>query len=245
MRTRALTVPAVVGLALVMLPALPASAKGLSQSQINSLEKNLNNAKKLTYQVTYSQVDGGKTTTVTIAQASGKSNFTTGDGSSVINTGKKTYYCSANSSSNSGSTGNSGNSGNSGSTTTTTKAGSLQCVTTSGANPLLGFENAFSAAPLTALLNESKASAVARALGIKVTTSTQNFAGQQATCLSATVHGNTGKYCVTKQGILAYVGTGNGTYFKMTKYSSKPSSSLFKLPAGATTKTIPSTPSVP
>src|SRR5260370_377213 len=115
MRTRVLTFAAAMGLALVVLPALPAAAKGLSQSQINSLEKNLNNAKKLTYAVTYSQTDGGKTTTVTIAQSSGKSNFTTSDGSSVINTGKKTYICSPNSGSNSGSTGNSGNSGNSGS----------------------------------------------------------------------------------------------------------------------------------
>jgi outer membrane lipoprotein-sorting protein len=243
MRTRLVTLVAAVGLALVVLPAIPASAKGLSQSQIKALENNINNAKKQTYQITYESVDGSKTSTVTIAQSQGKSNFTTSDGGSVISTGKKTYYCQPNSSSNSGSTGNSGNSGNSG-TTTTTKASAVQCTSTSGTSPLLGLENAFSPTALIAILNENKSSAVARALGIKVTTSSQTIAGQPTTCVLATVHGQSGKYCVTKQGLLAYVGSNKGTVFKMTKYSSKPSASLFVLPAGATTVTTPSIPNV-
>jgi hypothetical protein len=102
--------------------------------------------------------------------------------------------------------------------------------------------NAFSPALLLNVLNEDKTAAVARALGIKVTTSTQKFAGQNATCLSATVRGQTGKYCVTNQGLLAYVGGTGGSTFKMTKYSSSPSPTLFKLPANATTETIPSVP---
>jgi hypothetical protein len=92
------------------------------------------------------------------------------------------------------------------------------------------------------VLNEAKASAVAHAYGIKLTTSTQKFAGQTATCISATVRGQTGKYCVTNQGLLAYIGGSGGSTFKMTKYSSKPSASLFQLPANATTVTIPSVP---
>ena len=246
MRTRLVTLVAAVGLALVVLPAIPASAKGLSQSQIKAAETNINNAKKLTYQVTYESVDGGKTSTVTIAQSQGKSNFTTSDGGSVIGTGKKTYYCQPNSSANSGSTGNSGNSGSSGNsgTTTTTKAGGVQCTSTSGTSPLLGLESAFSPTALISILNEDRSSVVARALGIKVTTSSQTIAGQPTTCVSATVHGQSGKYCVTKQGLLAYVGSNKGTVFKMTKYSSKPSASLFVLPAGATTVTTPSIPNV-
>ena len=39
------------------------------------------------------------------------------------------------------------------------------------------------------VLNEDKVSAEARALGIHVTESTQKFAGQNATCISATVQG--------------------------------------------------------
>jgi hypothetical protein len=100
----------------------------------------------------------------------------------------------------------------------------------------------FSPAYLLTVLNEAKVSAVARAYGIKVTTSTEKFAGQTATCLSATVRGKAGKYCVTNQGLLAYIGGTGGSTFKMTKYSNSPSPSLFKLPANATTVTIPSVP---
>jgi hypothetical protein len=242
MRTRVFPgvgVAAVVGVALVVaLPALPASAKALSNSQIQQLENKLNQGKKATFSATYVSSDGS---TVTISQQGGKSNFSSADGSSVINTGKKTYFCSKNSG-NSGSTGNSGNSGNSGSTTTTTKAGGLQCITESGANPLASLVSIFSPTYLLGVLNEAKASAEARALGIHVTESTQKFAGQDATCISATVQGKSGKYCVTSQGLLAYIGGSGGSTFKMTKYSSKPSASLFQLPAGATTVTIPSVP---
>jgi hypothetical protein len=246
MRTRVFSgvgVAVSLSLALVVLPALPASAKGLSNSQIQQLEKKINQGKKATYAATYVSSDGS---TVTISQQGGKSNFSSSDGSSVINTGKKTYYCSKSDSGNSGSSGNSGNSGssgNTGSTTTTTKAAGLQCLSEGGANPLGSLVNAFSPTLLLNVLNEDKTAAVARALGIKVTTSTQKFAGQDATCLSATVHGQTGKYCVTNQGLLAYVGGTGGSTFKMTKYSSSPSPTLFKLPANATTVTIPSIPS--
>lgn len=244
MRIRALPAAGVaVGLALslAVLPTLPASAKGLSNSQIQQLENKLNQGKKATYSATYVSSDGS---TVTIAQQSGKSNFSSSDGSSIINTGKKTYYCSKGDSGNSGSSGNSGNSDtvSSGSTSTSTTNG-VQCITESGAGPLAGLVGLFSPALLLNVLNEAKVSAEAHALGIKLTTSTQKFAGQSATCLSGTVRGKTGKYCVTNQGLLAYVGGTGGSTFKMTKYSSNPSPSLFKLPANATTVTIPSIPS--
>ena len=70
-----------------------------------------------------------------------------------------------------------------------------------------------------------------------MTTSSATFAGQPSTCVSVTVRGKAGKYCVTKQGILSYSGERSSSYFKLTKYSSKPSASLFSLPAGATTQT--------
>ena len=46
---------------------------------------------------------------------------------------------------------------------------------------------------------------------------------------------------MTKQGLLSYSGSGK-SYFEMVKYAAHPSSSLFNLPAGATTVTIPDTP---
>ena len=98
---------AALGLAVVVLPALPASAKGLTQSQINAIEKNLNHGKKLTFSATYTAVNGSQKSTVTIAQAPPKSNFSSGT-SSVINNGKTTYICSAGGGGNSGSSGSSG-----------------------------------------------------------------------------------------------------------------------------------------
>ena len=65
-----------------------------------------------------------------------------------------------------------------------------------------------------------------------------SFAGQSATCVTVTSQGKSGKYCVTKQGILAYAGSSSG-YFQLTKFTSSPPASLFQLPAGATTVTIP------
>lgn len=50
---------------------------------------------------------------------------------------------------------------------------------------------------------------------------------------------------MTKQGLLAYSGSSKTNYFEMTKYSSKPPSNLFVLPAGATTQTLPGVGSTP
>ena len=55
---------------------------------------------------------------------------------------------------------------------------------------------------------------------------------------------NVGKYCVTKQGLLSYAGSSSFS-FVLTKFTSKPSSSLFQLPAGATTVTLPGGASIP
>ena len=58
------------------------------------------------------------------------------------------------------------------------------------------------------------------------------------------MRGKSAKYCVTEQGILSYSGS-VGEYFELTKYSSKPPASLFSLPAGATTQTLPGGASIP
>jgi hypothetical protein len=120
-------------------------------------------------------------------------------------------------------------------------------VTEKGTSSALGgVEDLFSPAVLIGLLHEAQNRVLGRALGIKVlSTSSATFAGQPSTCLSVTAHNETGKYCVTKQGLLAYSGSSKTQYFEMTKYSSKPPSSLFTLPAGATTQTLPGTGSTP
>jgi hypothetical protein len=256
MRTRSLTLTTVaigaLGLGtLVLGAASPASAKSVSSQNLKALSTQINKGKHLTYSVVYKAVSNGTTSTVTIAQAPPKTYFASG-GSTIINNGKATYYCSPGDSGNSGNSGNSGagnsgNSGNSGSgstTTSTTKAsgsGSLQCVTTKASSALAGTEDLFSAGAVLSVFSEAEESAVARVLGIKVSGSTAKYAGQSSTCISVARKSQSGKYCVTKQGLLSYSGSGKN-YFEMTKYSAHPSSSLFNLPAGATTVTIPDTP---
>jgi len=246
MRTRLAIMTVALGLgALVLLPPLPASGKA-SPLNVKALTNSINRAKNLTYLAQYTSVSNGQTTTVTIAQSPPKSNFSTSSGS-MINNGKTTYYCSSNSGSsgNSGNTGSTSNSGNSGaSSTTTTSKGTMQCLSVKGANPLLGLENIFSPAVALGALAEAKQGLVSRLLGIKVSSSSATFAGQPSTCVTVTVRGKGGKYCVTKQGILSYSGSST-SYFKLTKYSSKPPASLFSLPAGATTQTLPGGSSVP
>ncbi len=115
-----------------------------------------------------------------------------------------------------------------------------------GSNPLLSLEDLFSPTVALATLSEAKDAAVARALGIKVSSSSATFAGQPSTCISVAAHGKSTKYCVTKQGILSYSGSSSSSSsFKLTKYSSKPPAALFALPAGATITTVPGGVSIP
>ena len=75
-----------------------------------------------------------------------------------------------------------------------------------------------------------RASVVAGSSGSRCPSSSATFAGQPSTCVTVTVRGKGGKYCVTKQGILSYSGSSSSSYFELTKYSSKPPASLFKPP---------------
>ena len=120
----------------------------------------------------------------------------------------------------------------------------MTCLSVKGANPLLGLQNVFSPSVALGALAQAKQGLVSRVLGIKVSSSSATIAGQPSTCVTVTVRGKGGKYCVTKQGILSYSGS-SSSYFKLTKYSSKPPASLFSLPAGATTQTLPGGASVP
>jgi hypothetical protein len=177
---------------------------------------------------------------VTIAHSPSGSNFST-SGSSVIINEKATSYCSLNSDSTSisGNAGTTSISGNSGS-----KSTKQQCLTETGANPIPGIEDVFSPTAALAALAEAKEGLVSKRLGIKVSSSSAIFAGQPSTCVTVSVHGKGGKYCVTKQGILSYSGSSSSDYFRLTKYSSKPPASLFTLP-GPTSVTVPGGGSIP
>ncbi len=76
MRIRALLLSTglVLGL-LAALPALPASAKSISTSNLKSLSNTLNKGKHLTYYAQYTALSNGQKSTVTIAQSPPKSYF--------------------------------------------------------------------------------------------------------------------------------------------------------------------------
>ncbi len=237
MRTRLFAPLAVLGLAAaVVLPGV-ASAGPVSNAKLKALTNSINRAKHLTYVATYTTVNGNQTSTVTIAQKPPKSNFSSAGGQ-VINDGKSTYYCSTNGSSgNSGASAISGGTGNS-DTVGGPASGPATCISVKGSNPLLALQNAFSPALALSAFAQARQGIVSRVLGIKVSSTSATFAGQPSTCVTVTVRGHSAKYCVTKQGILAYSGTPSN-YFKLTAYSSKPPASLFTLPAGATTQSVP------
>ncbi len=218
MRTRYLLRIGSVSVVLLLVGAVApgvaaAKAKAPSASTLKTLEKNLANTKHLTYEAVYKSVSGSTTSTVTIAQAPPKSNFSS-SGGEVINTGKSTYYCSV-------------------------ESGTTSCLSAGGSNPLLGLEDLFSPSAAIAAFSEIKTGLLSRLAGIKATASSATIAGQSSTCVTVSVHGQGGKYCVTKKGILSYAGATSGSYFELTKSSSSPPASLFSLPSGATTVTLP------
>ncbi len=204
-----------VGLLIVLGLATPASAAhgGLTPKQLKALTNKVNQAKKLTFEAVYKSVGLGNTSSVTIAQSPPKSVFST-SGGVVVDTGTKTYYCTSGS------------------------GGSDQCVSTAGANPFIGIEDLFSPTAALAAFSTAQEGLVSRSLGIKLSESTASIAGQASTCVTVSVKGKASKYCVTKQGVLAYSGAG-GQYFELTKFVKSPPASLFQLPAGATTVTLP------
>jgi hypothetical protein len=208
------------GLLIVLGLATPAGAAHgkLTPSQLKALTNKVNSSKKLSFEAVYKSVGLGNDASVTIAQAPPKSLFSTTSGV-VVDTGSKTYYCSS-----------------SGSTD--------QCLSAGTTNPFIGIEDIFSPAAALAAFSEAKEGLVSKALGIKLSESSATIAGQASTCVTVSVKGKADKYCVTKQGVLAYSGSGS-EYFELTKYLKSPPSSLFQLPAGATTVTLPGGGSIP
>jgi hypothetical protein len=77
--------------------------------------------------------------------------------------------------------------------------------------------------------------------GDKITTSTKTVNGFAMSCVDFTPPGTgTSTVCTTSENILGYVKvTGNTTSFEITRYSTSPAASLFRLPPGATVTTIP------
>lgn len=189
------------------------SSGSSTSDQLKSLSAAVQASEHGTFKAVYTATESGQTQTVTIEQSPPKSYFATSDGA-VIDTGTTTYFCS-------------------------TSSGQQTCLSTSGSNnPLAALVNLFSPATAVTYLQQAETEVAAHVAGVNVSFSSQTFAGQDSTCVTASVSGQSGKYCVTKSGILAYEGTG-GNSFELTSYSSTVTDSDFSLPAGATVETIP------
>jgi hypothetical protein len=217
-RFRTYVAAAAVGLLLFGMasPALASESKSKSKAPSAKSLKSLTNSVKSAKSAT--------STTVSIAQDPPKSEFSSGQGQgSIIDTGTKTYYCSGG--------------GGSGSP--------ASCIASGSTNPFADLENLFSPASALAAFSEAKEGLGSKVLGIKAVEGSQTIAGQSTTCVTVTIKsGQVGKYCVTKQGVLAYAGS-DKSYFELTHYSTSPAASLFVLPAGATTITLPGGGSLP
>ncbi|MGH9017044.1 MAG: hypothetical protein ACRDY1_04775 [Acidimicrobiales bacterium] len=185
---------------------------GASLTKLEDMSSSIKTAETATFAAVYDLTNNDTTQTVTMAQAPPKSLFSVKSGS-VIDTGSTTYYCS--------------------------DSGTSVCVSTGTTNALAPLVSLFSPATVLSGLQQAQAESEAHDAGYGLTFSSGNYAGQSSTCANIATPSTTAKYCVTGQGILAYVGT-SGVTFALTSYSASAPAADFVLPAGATVETVPS-----
>jgi len=193
-----------------------ASGSSNESAKLGSIAESVKAGEQATYKAVYTYSGEGANGPITIEQAPPKSLFKTGQ-SEAIDTGTATYYCST--------------------------AGTVTCISegTGSANPLAGITQLFSPQSAESAIEAAQAEAAANVAGDNISFSTQSFGGVSADCVSLTAASQTGKYCVTKDGVLAYSGTATAS-FQLTSYTTNVSPSDFALPAGATIQTIPAIP---
>ena len=189
-----------------------AGVSGSESEHLSAMEASIKAGEQSTFKAVYTYNAAGQSGTVTIEQEPPKSLFIAGGGE-VIGTGTSTDYCS-------------------------TAGTPPTCFSTGTSNPLASITQLFNPDNAATAIQTAEAAASAHAVGYNVSYSTQSFAGQSSDCATITSSSVTGKYCVTKGGILAYSGTSSDS-FQLTSFSSSVSSSDFALPAGATTQTLP------
>jgi hypothetical protein len=158
-----------------------------------------------TYKAVYLATGSGTTQTVTIEQKPPKTRFVAGNGE-IVATGTTTYYCST--------------------------SGTKQCFSASTSNPLAAALQVFSPQTAVTAMQQVEGQVAAHAAGYNVSFSSQTFAGQSSTCMTATDAGKTVKYCVTKGGILAYAGA-SGSSFSLTSFTTSVPDSDFAVSASS------------
>ena len=163
-----------------------AASGATSLSKLEALSSSVQTAEKATFKSVYTITNASMTQTVTIEQSPPKSVFES-KGGSVIDTGTATYFCS-------------------------TSSTPETCISEGTSNPLASLVAVFSPATVLAGLREAQAEASAHAAGYNLSFSSGSYAGQSTTCANISGAGNAAKYCVTKQGILAYVSSNSNTF---------------------------------
>lgn len=191
------------------------SGNGNQSDQLSAMATAIKSGKQVTFKAEYTYSGAGISGPITIEQKPPKTLFKTGD-AEVLGTGTTTYYCSV-----------------SGSQPT--------CLNAGNSNPLTAITQLFNPDNAATAIQAAQAQVAAHQAGYNVSFSTETFAGASSDCATITSASVTGKYCVTKSGVLAYSGTGTAN-FQLTSYSTSVSDSDFALPAGASTQTIPSVP---
>ena len=181
-------------------------------SKIEALTSSVQGSEKSTFKAVYTIVNGANTETVTVEQAPPKSAFFT-KGGAFIDTGTTTYYCS--------------------------DSGQSVCVNGGSTNPLAALTQLFSPQTELAELKAIQAEAATDASGNHISFTSETFGGVGTTCANVTGTATPVKYCVTKQGLLAY-GSSSSSTLTLTSYTTSVPTSDFALPAGATIMTLPS-----
>jgi hypothetical protein len=186
--------------------------------RLNQIAAAAKAASKETFRLTYTSSGSGSSSKVTLEQKPPKQLFLSGTGE-VLFDGKKTYYCSTDSS-----------------------APTCIIYSSAGASPLAGMMEVYSATPYLTVMQGWQEIIAARLAGFRISFSNAKFAGQPSTCVTWSYHGSSAKYCVTNKGILAYVGgsgSGSSSSFELTAFSTHVRDSDFKLPRGAKITSIP------
>jgi hypothetical protein len=190
------------------------SASGATSalSKIQALTSSVQGSEKSTFKAVYTVVNGANTETITVEQAPPKSALST-KGGAFIDTGTASYYCS--------------------------DSAPATCLNAGTTNPLAALTQLFSPKTEEAELKAIQAEASADASGYHISFTSETFGGVGTTCANVTGTTTPVKYCVTKEGVLAYGSSASST-LTLTSYSTSVPASDFALPAGATIMTLPS-----
>ncbi len=183
-----------------------------TKSQLSAITKAAGQGKNATFSATWTSTASGSSQTITLEQSPPKTKFSTGGGGFVLNDGTSTYLCS----------------------TTAT------CLKESAStNPLAGLLSLYNGSSFLSAVTAYSQVSFLRLAGIKLSYNSATYAGVASTCVKITARHAAGvTWCVSKQGVLTYWGTGK-TSFTLTSYSSSVPEADLKLPVGATVNTLP------